>query len=190
MLECARLDSWLRPPLFAQPPSSQPLMKRRRRRSENSTRTRVKFFRIFFLVLGLSVLSGVSVLFGMMMAVAGDLPSLENNAEFKSAANSVLVDRDGKPLATLTADDGRVIVPSKQISQTMKRAVVAIEDKRFYLHHGVDLRGLARAAFTDLTSGKPAQGASTIEQQFIKTVQKDQNDRTLAVPRLPRTSVW
>ncbi len=62
----------------------------------------------------------------------------------------------------------------------MKRAVVAIEDKRFYQHGGVDLRGIARAAFTDIVEQRAAQGASTIEQQFVKVASNDVNNRTVS----------
>jgi penicillin-binding protein 1A len=61
-----------------------------------------------------------------------------------------------------------VIVKSDQISPWMKHAIVAIEDKRFYEHRGVDLRGMARAFWADLTHEGTVQGGSTITQQFVK----------------------
>jgi penicillin-binding protein 1A len=61
-----------------------------------------------------------------------------------------------------------VIVPSQQISPWMKHAIVAIEDKRFYEHRGVDLRGMARAVWADVTHHGAVQGGSTITQQFVK----------------------
>jgi penicillin-binding protein 1A len=155
-------------------------MPRAVRSREPRTRTKVKFLRLGLVGLGLLFLSGISVLFGMMMAVAPDVKQLSNQEEFKTAQNSVLNDRNGKFLAELTPADGRVIDQSGDIAHVMKQAVVAIEDKRFYHHQGVDLRGLGRAFFTDVVEGKPTQGASTIEQQFIKVVSKDQNRRTVA----------
>ena len=50
----------------------------------------------------------------------------------------------------------------------MKHAIVAVEDKRFYEHRGIDLRGMARALWTDVTSHGTVQGGSTITQQFVK----------------------
>jgi penicillin-binding protein 1A len=158
----------------------QPSMPRSARSREPRTRTRIKFFRILFVALGLAFISGISILFGMMMAVAPDVKGLSNEQEFKTAVNTTLTDRKGNFLAELTPSDGRVILDPKDISKTMKQAVVAIEDKRFYQHQGVDLRGLGRAFFTDVLEGKPTQGASTIEQQFIKVVSKDQNERTIS----------
>lgn len=153
-------------------------MARTARSREPRTRTRIKFLRILFVVAGLLFLSGISVLFGMMMSIAPDVKRLSADQEFQSAKNSVLYDRENHFLAELTSDEGRVILGGKDISPTMKDAVVAIEDKRFYEHKGVDLRGVARALANDLAGG-PIQGASTIEQQFIKVVSKAQDERTV-----------
>src|SRR5690606_7212641 len=80
----------------------------------------------------------------------------------------------------LTSEEGRVILDSEDVSRTMKNAVVAIEDRRFYAHKGVDLRGVARAISTDVLAGRAAQGASTIEQQFIKVRNEAVHTRTVA----------
>ncbi|MDO9352833.1 MAG: transglycosylase domain-containing protein, partial [Solirubrobacteraceae bacterium] len=148
------------------------------RSREPNTRTRIKFLRILFVAAGLLFLSGISVLFGMMMAVAPQVKRLSNNTEFKTAQNSTLTDREGNFLAELTSDEGRVILQAKDIAPVMKQAVVAIEDKRFYQHKGVDLRGVGRALVRDVTAGGAVEGASTIEQQFIKVVSKAQDERT------------
>ena len=62
----------------------------------------------------------------------------------------------------------RVLVTSAQIPQNLKQATVAIEDRRFYDHHGVDVLGVLRAAWADLRAGQVVQGGSTITQQYIK----------------------
>ncbi len=154
------------------------LMPRSARSREPRTRPRIKFLRILFVAAGFLFLSGISVLFGMMMAVAPDVKRLSADQEFQTAKNSTLYDRENHFLAELTSDEGRVILGSKDIAPVMKQAVVAIEDQRFYTHKGVDLRGVARALANDLAGG-PIQGASTIEQQFIKVVSKAQNERTI-----------
>jgi penicillin-binding protein 1A len=59
-------------------------------------------------------------------------------------------------------------VPDKAISPWMKHAIVAIEDKRFYEHRGVDVRGMGRAVWADVTHHGAVQGGSTITQQFVK----------------------
>ena len=129
--------------------------------------------------MGLALLALVSWVFGIMTAVAGDLPALENRAQFERAENSIIVDRNGTRLATLTNNEGRVLVESDEIAPVMKEAVVAIEDRRFYEHRGVDYQGIARALYQDVLAGSAEQGASTITQQFVKNALAAQEDRTV-----------
>jgi membrane peptidoglycan carboxypeptidase len=75
---------------------------------------------------------------------------------------------DGKLLATIYGEN-RIVVPLKSISPLLQQAIVAVEDNRFYQHHGVDVHGLARALVTDL-EGKSVEGGSTITQQYVKNV--------------------
>ena len=60
------------------------------------------------------------------------------------------------------------VVPSRDIAPVMKQAIVAIEDRRFFEHRGVDLHAIFRAVWADVTNGNVVQGGSTITQQFIK----------------------
>jgi penicillin-binding protein 1A len=71
-------------------------------------------------------------------------------------------------LAILRGSQARVLVPPSGISPWMTHAIVAAEDKRFYEHHGVDLRGMGRALWADVTHHGAVQGGSTITQQFVK----------------------
>jgi penicillin-binding protein 1A len=145
----------------------------------SSTRPKLKKLRFALVILGLSILALISWVFGIMMAVASDLPQLEARAQFETAQNSVVKDRYGNKIATLTNNEGRILIPSDQIAPIMKESVVAIEDQRFYEHRGVDFQGIGRAIWADLTSGSAAQGASTITQQFVKNALAAENDRTV-----------
>ena len=140
---------------------------------------KVKKLRLFFILVGLSILAGTSTLFGMMMAVASDLPSLENTAEYNAARNSVLLDDKKVPIAQLTGNQNRILVGETEISPMIKNAVISIEDRRFYEHEGVDFAGIARALWEDIRAGEAAQGASTLTQQFVKNALAAQGDRTL-----------
>ncbi|CAB4959129.1 unannotated protein [freshwater metagenome] len=120
----------------------------------------------------------VSTVFGMMMAVSTDLPDLDTAKEFQTAKNSVLMDRNGRPIGVL-ADSSRYIVTSDQISTPMRDAVVAMEDERFYRNSGVDLKGIGRAVVQDVVSRSAAQGASTITQQLVKVSLEAENERTV-----------
>jgi penicillin-binding protein 1A len=120
----------------------------------------------------------VSFVFGMFIAVASDLPSLTRFSQFKDAQSSVLLDDLGHPIG-IVSQQNRVIVTPTQIPQIVKEAVIAIEDKRFRTNSGVDIRGIARAFTQDILHKGTVQGASTIEQQFIKNALQAQSHRTI-----------
>src|SRR6266581_4770826 len=88
---------------------------------------RVKKLRILGVLIPLAALALVSTVFGMMMAVASDLPDLENAKEYQSARNSVLYDDTGRhQLGILTSNQNRILVGYNQIASTMKYAIVAV----------------------------------------------------------------
>jgi membrane peptidoglycan carboxypeptidase len=108
----------------------------------------------------------------------GDVPPLQKTLP-DPAQRSVIYAADGKtPLATLWLDENRKVVKLKDIPKRVRNAVVAIEDDRFFQHSGVDFRGIARAAVTDLRAGHIAQGGSTLTQQLVKLTVTG-NSRTL-----------
>jgi penicillin-binding protein 1A len=147
--------------------------------AEKPRRPRLRKLRFALVFLGLSLLAFVSWIFGIMMAVAQDLPALENRAQYERAENSIVYDATGQKLATLTNNEGRILITSEEIAPSMKAAVVAIEDQRFYDHRGVDFQGIARAVFQDILAQSAQQGASTITQQFVKNALAAQEDRTV-----------
>jgi len=127
--------------------------------------------------LSVSSLMGV-VTAGMLVPVAGptalvakSVPSVFNELPgdlqtVTPAEESQLLDSSGGVIAHFY-DKQRIVVPSANIADVMKKAIVAIEDKRFYEHNGVDATGIARALVTNLgNSGR--QGASTITQQYVR----------------------
>ncbi|QOR47635.1 penicillin-binding protein [Trueperella pecoris] len=96
--------------------------------------------------------------------VFDDLPT---DIDFtKPSEQSVILASDGSRLATFFAEN-RIVVASDQISPLIKQAAVAIEDERFYSHHGIDAQGLIGAALNNFTGGRLA-GGSTITQQYVK----------------------
>lgn len=141
-------------------------------------RPRLKKLRFLLILLAVLLLGLVSFVFGMFMAVASDLPSLDNKAEFNNARNSALLDDLGRPLGVLSRQNQILLTPS-QIPQIVKEAVISIEDKRFATNSGIDVRGIARAFTQDLLHKGAVQGASTIEQQFVKNALQAQSHRTI-----------
>src|SRR3954452_2438248 len=81
-----------------------------------------------------------------------------------------LLNADGSVLAVLREPENRVPVTIAQIPQSMQTAIIDIEDSRFYEHHGVDTKGLARAALRNSEAGGVQEGGSTITQQYVKNV--------------------
>ncbi len=152
-----------------------PRTRRFGRRPRRPKRVRIRKLRMLALLLGLTLLAIVSTMFGMLMAVASDLPALEEPAH----KNSVLLDHAGHRIGTLTGNQRRIYLSESEIAPVMKHAIIAIEDRRFYTNDGVDLRGIARAAVQDISHKRAVQGASTIPQQFVKLSLAAQNQRTL-----------
>jgi penicillin-binding protein 1A len=152
-------------------------------------RPKLKKLRLALVVAGLSVLAFISTVFGMLMAVSSDLPSLENRAQYDRAENSVLfadspgctLERDAacQEIAKLTGNQNRILVGEGEISPNVKNAVIAIEDRRFYSHKGVDYTGIGRALVQDVLKRRAAQGGSTITQQFVKNALDAQTDRSV-----------
>ena len=175
--------SWAASPHGTSIPTDRPS---RLMRDSNSAspraRTRLKKLRLLVILVPLALLAAVSTAFGMMMAVASDLPALENEPEYKTAAdsrNSLLVDAHNETIGRLVSEQNRVFVKYDDIAPAMRSAIIAIEDERFATNNGVDLRGIARAFTQDIVQQRAAQGGSTITQQFVKNALEAQSDRTV-----------
>jgi penicillin-binding protein 1A len=109
----------------------------------------------------------------VVLTVAGTacgLPELEEAEPRQLAQTSFLYAADGSLITELHAGEDRVVLGYAQMPQSIKDAVVAIEDKRFWYHHGVDGRALLRAAYINVRSGEIVEGGSTITQQLVKNL--------------------
>lgn len=130
--------------------------------------------------LGVSVLAG-AVLAGIALPAAGALGlaakgSVEEFDEIPDnmeqpplSQRTTILDNEGGSIATVYSRD-RTVVPLKEISPYMQKAIVAIEDSRFYEHGAVDAKGILRALNQNAQSGGVSQGASTLTQQYVKNV--------------------
>ena len=86
------------------------------------------------------------------------------------AQSTIVMDRHQRPAFTFYAEQ-RINVSVERVSQHMLDAIVAVEDRRFYLHYGVDPVRIAGAALTNLRARRIRQGGSTITQQLVRTTQ-------------------
>jgi penicillin-binding protein 1A len=162
----------------------------KRRRARNKQRRRKR-----------GIVLGVLLVIPIMLLVAA---AVGGTAEYRSAScnldklrpvaigqNSFVYARDGSLLGAIPAEKNRTPVSRSQISPWMPKATVAIEDRRFYRHGGIDVEGVFRAAIADVRAGKVVQGGSTITQQLVrnlyigaeppKTLKRKINEACLAI---------
>jgi penicillin-binding protein 1A len=146
------------------------LLRRRRTQApaSNGRRRRIRKLRLVALLLILFVLGIASFTFGLITAVASQIPNCDPSRVTHEVDGHIYANDDHTILATLRGSESRILLQHDQIAPIMKQAIVAIEDRRFYRHRGVDLRGIGRAVWADISSKKVVQGGSTITQQFVK----------------------
>lgn len=113
---------------------------------------------------------------------AKDLPTPGKIRTLVDATGSTrLFDRNMKPLYTIAGDQKRIVVDSNQIPDIAKQATIAIEDRDFYHHAGVQPKAIIRAVFYDIFHhGQSLQGGSTITQQYVKNAIIKDSDRTFS----------
>lgn len=106
---------------------------------------------------------------GYLFYLSSKLPDLKSAPnELQVAETSIVYAADGSTLAEWYDEQDRTVIPADSIPKQMKQAVVAIEDKRFYEHGGIDMQAIARALSVNSRAGGIRQGGSTITQQTVK----------------------
>ena len=119
-----------------------------------------------------AALCSVAALLLASCAQLSDLPRLRrSDLAYRPAESSRIFASDGTVLTNLHGVEDRTVIERlKRIPLHLRRAVVAIEDERFFDHDGVDIKAILRAAIANLRSGKIEEGGSTITQQYVKNV--------------------
>ncbi|KUL24201.1 transglycosylase domain-containing protein [Actinoplanes awajinensis] len=111
------------------------------------------------------------------MGVKAGTDALENLpeqlTEVPSAQTTYVYAKDGKTLLTTFYEEYRRQVALKGMSPYITQAIVASEDTRFYEHHGVDAKGVARAFVANQQAGGVSQGASTLTMQYVRMALRD-----------------
>lgn len=101
--------------------------------------------------------------------IAKSLPNPQESGSWQMKESTKLFDRTGKILLYEVNDQGkRTVIPFDQIPEYTKQATVAIEDRGFYDHSAIDIKGIMRALFVNVLHGEITQGASTLTQQLAK----------------------
>ncbi|MTK03248.1 transglycosylase domain-containing protein [Micromonospora sp. CP22] len=130
------------------------------------------------LVLAVAALPGNLLLGFAAQAALGNYAALPDALRTPvTPQRSFLYANDGKTLITTFYDVNRTDVALAEIAPVMRQAIVAAEDRRFYDHGGVDLRGMARALVSNVTEGT-GQGGSTLTMQYVRNVLKTDPSRT------------
>ncbi len=158
-------------------------MRLRRGTEAAPKRGRIRKLRLAVLILALLALAGAAFSYGLVVAIRTELAALDPasphgdvDTVIYSAPNA---SGQRRVLAILRGDESRVLVSSNEIAPIMKQAIVAVEDKRFYEHKGVDVHGILRALVEDVRSQRVVEGGSTITQQYVQNAYS-RNEDTLA----------
>src|SRR5919109_3809001 len=145
----------------------------RRERQRRKRRNRGGPSRIVFLTLGLLAAVaaiGAGSVVGWVVSVANTAPPLDTSKPIELGATSRVYAADGTRLGFIQANELRTPVASDEMPQNVKNAVVAVEDRRFFEHQGVDFEGIVRAGVKNLESKKDIQGGSTLTMQLVRNL--------------------
>jgi penicillin-binding protein 1A len=143
---------------------------RRRVRRERVRRRRragivLTVFAVVAIAVGASIAGGIGA--GVAFSNSCDLSSLH---PVTIGQNSFVYAADGLRLGSIPAEKNRESISLSRTSPWVRKATIAVEDKRFYQHGGVDYLGIARAFWRDVSAGKVVQGGSTITQQLVRNL--------------------
>ncbi len=114
---------------------------------------------------------GVGAAAAWVISIYDSAPALASLQPIKKGRITQVYAADGSRIGVIHADNIRQPVPGEKIPQDLKDATVAIEDKNYYEHGGIDYTAIIRAGWKDaLAGGKPVQGGSTITQQLVRNL--------------------
>ncbi len=149
----------------------------RRRRSQRGPA------RAVFIVLGITAVVALAAAgsgIGYLVSLANSAPDIAELKPIDQGATSVVYAADGRTrLGFIQGDILRTPVPSAAMPSNVRNATVAIEDRRFYQHAGVDVEGVVRAAIKNVSSGETVQGGSTLTMQLVRNLYQGDRSRTL-----------
>ncbi len=134
--------------------------------SQKKRNRKLNYKRLAVLIIILCVLIVGGSALGLVLSSIKDMPALSQEV-LESGASTMIYDIDGN-LVTQIGIRNSVPVDIKKVPPQLKNAFLSIEDPRFYQHHGISVRGIMRAAWSDLTSGSLREGGSTITQQLVR----------------------
>src|SRR5678815_4367140 len=126
-------------------------------------------WQITLIVAAAVVLGGILGVGGMLWYYAQDLPDLGQLQNYQPSLVTQVYSNDKRLIGQFFIER-RILTPLPQIPEHLRRAVIAVEDVRFFEHPGLDYIGILRAAWTNLRRGGKVEGASTITQQLARSL--------------------
>lgn len=149
----------------------------RRRRARPTLKRKVLAALVAVAVL---IAVGAGIAASWAIHVYDSAPPLSSLKPVQKGRSSAIYASDGSLIGFIRSSNIRQPIPSSAMPQNLKEATVAIEDRNFYHHGGIDPAGIARAAWKDLLAGgKPVQGASTITQQLVRNLYIQNPEETI-----------
>ena len=133
-----------------------------------------KIFRVILIIILALIIVGTGVVFGVISGIVNETDSISVSELTNQNQTSFFYDKDGNVVGSAHNSENRVVVEYKDLPQSLVDAVVSIEDERFFTHHGVDIKRTVGAVFTYVLNGGNSNfGGSTITQQLVKNISKD-----------------
>lgn len=148
----------------------------KKKKSHSKLKLILKILLILFLLL---CVAGAGVIAAMFFGLFGEEFEISKEELTVGASNTIIVDKNGNEIANLSSDEKRKIISLSEMSEYLPKAYVAIEDKRFYDHNGVDIKRTTGAIIGVLTKNS-SYGGSSITQQLVKNVTNDKERSGLA----------
>ena len=114
--------------------------------------------------------TGIVIFSIIVFNISKKLPDIEEISTYIPAETTKIYSTDNVVLAELHREENRELIPIEKISDTLKKAVVTVEDSNFYKHKGIDFKGITRAMVQNVKAGKIVQGGSTLTQQLARNL--------------------
>lgn len=161
-------------------PNKRPQVKKGQKNKKKKQHEKLKMvLKILLILFLLLCVIGAGVIAGMFFGLFGDEFEITKEELKIGASNSVVVDSNGGVVANLSGDEKRKTITLEDMSDYLPKAYVAIEDERFYKHSGVDFKRTA-GAIAHTIFGNSSYGGSTITQQLVKNITKDDESSGMA----------
>src|SRR4051795_3116185 len=150
--------------------------RQRRRKHRSGGSSRVAFLTLGVLTAGLAI--GGLAAAGWVIGLMASAPPLDSIKPVEQGSASVVYAADHQRLGFINPATPRPPIPREAIPTNIRNATVAIEDRRFYSHKGIDVEGVFRAAVKNISSRRAVEGGSTLTMQLIKNLYDPGKRRT------------